>query len=62
MTPTRTADATRGTVDDRFIEAIDLVPTFLEACGIEIPTHVVEGRSALWRLRGKSRGGPRPRL
>ncbi len=52
--PAPEADATRGSVDGRFIEAIDLVPTFLEACGIEIPTHIVEGRSALWRLRGGS--------
>ena len=52
--PDAEADAARGAVDDRFIEAIDLVPTFLEACGIEIPTHIIEGRSALWRLRGKA--------
>ncbi|MCY4550919.1 MAG: alkaline phosphatase family protein [Defluviicoccus sp.] len=50
--PDAAADATRGTADEGFIEAIDLVPTFLEARGIEIPTHIIEGRSALWRLRG----------
>ena len=49
--PDPDADTARGNVDDRFIEAIDLVPTFLEACGIDIPDHIVEGRSALWRLR-----------
>ena len=49
--PDRDADSTRGNVDMRFIEGIDLVPTFLEACGIDIPDHIVEGRSALWRLR-----------
>ena len=50
--PDPAADTTRGTVDGGFVEAIDLLPTFLEACGIDIPDHIVEGQSALRRLRG----------
>jgi arylsulfatase A-like enzyme len=45
--PSAAADATRGTVDDRFVEAIDVVPTILEALGLDAAEHVVEGRSLL---------------
>ena len=31
--PDPAADATRGTVDERFVEAVDVVPTCLEALG-----------------------------
>ncbi|MCC6472488.1 MAG: alkaline phosphatase family protein [Burkholderiales bacterium] len=47
--------APRGAVSDDFAESIDLVPTFLDALGIPIPTHVLEGRSLLPRVR---RGEP----
>lgn len=50
--PDPAADATRGTVDERFVESIDLVPTFLDACGGEDAVHVLEGRSLLPLLRG----------
>ncbi len=54
--PDAAADGTRGTVDDRFVEAIDLVPTFLEAVGVKIPTHIIEGRSLVPLLRGGDSG------
>lgn len=51
--PRPEADATRGTVDAALVEAIDLLPTFVEAAGGTVPTHVLEGRSLLPRLRGE---------
>jgi arylsulfatase A-like enzyme len=50
--PDPAADATRGTVDERFVEAIDVVPTCLEALGQPANDHLVEGRSLLPLLRG----------
>ncbi|MEO6409022.1 MAG: sulfatase-like hydrolase/transferase, partial [Burkholderiaceae bacterium] len=52
--PTREADATRGRVDTRFVESVDVLPTILAAFGIEAPRHRVEG-SALQPLL---HGGP----
>jgi len=52
--PDTAADATRGTTDDRFVEAIDLIPTFLEALEIDIPTHILEGRSLMPLLRSET--------
>jgi arylsulfatase A-like enzyme len=49
--PDPRANATRGTVDARFVECVDLVPTFLDALGIDAATHC-EGRSLLPVLRG----------
>ncbi|WIM11299.1 alkaline phosphatase family protein [Enhydrobacter sp.] len=49
--PDRSADATRGTVDDRFVEAIDVVPTILAALDLPPNDHLVEGRSLLPLLR-----------
>ncbi len=43
--PRPAADATRGSSCDALVEAIDLVPTFLEAAGAPIPDHRLEGRS-----------------
>ncbi len=54
--PDPAADATRGAVDDRLVEAIDLVPTFLDAAGGSVPTHIVEGRSLMPLLRGGETG------
>ncbi|KAB7619523.1 sulfatase-like hydrolase/transferase [Alkalilimnicola sp. S0819] len=45
--PSEQADATRGTTSRRLVEAVDVVPTALEALGVEIPRHRVEGRSLL---------------
>lgn len=50
--PSPAADATRGRTDERFVEGVDLVPTVLDALGIEIPQHRVEGRSLLPLTRG----------
>lgn len=43
--PRREADATRGSVETRFVEAVDVVPTVLEALDIAPPAHLLEGRS-----------------
>ena len=43
--PRPEADAIRGTATDVFVEAIDLVPTFLEAAGAPSADHRLEGRS-----------------
>lgn len=51
--PDRSADATRGSVDDALIEGVDLLPTFLDYFGGAIPQHVLEGRSLMPRLRGE---------
>ena len=50
--PRGSADATRGLVNDHLVEGIDLLPTFVEACGGEIREHVVEGRSLAPLLTG----------
>ena len=52
--PSPRADATRGTTDDRFVEAVDLLPTFVEFSGGEVRTERVEGRTLLNLLRGGS--------
>jgi arylsulfatase A-like enzyme len=54
--PSRQADATRGTVCDALVEAIDLAPTFIAACGGEPPGHILEGRSLLPLLHGEKPG------
>jgi arylsulfatase A-like enzyme len=52
--PSPSADATRGTASDALVEAIDLVPTFLEALGGDPAqqSHRLEGRSLMPLLRG----------
>jgi arylsulfatase A-like enzyme len=50
--PDQAADTTRGIVDDRFVEAVDVVPTCLAALGQPPHDHLVEGRSLLPLLRG----------
>jgi arylsulfatase A-like enzyme len=42
----------RGIVDDRLVEAVDVLPTLVEAVGGKVPAHVVEGTSLLPHLRG----------
>jgi arylsulfatase A-like enzyme len=51
--PRAAADATRGRVDDRFVESVDVVPTILDSLGLPIPTHRIEGRSLLPLLHGE---------
>lgn len=43
--PRTGADGSRGRVDNRLVEGIDLVPTFIDWAGGEIPDHIVEGAS-----------------
>ena len=45
--PDPAADATRGSVDERLVEGIDLLPTFVEALGGEPQPHRLEGLSLL---------------
>jgi arylsulfatase A-like enzyme len=54
--PDPAADASRGTVDQRFVEAVDVVPTILAALGLPANDHLVEGRSLLPLLRGGNTG------
>lgn len=49
--PDSSSDGTRGTTDDRFVEAIDLLPTFVDVMGGEAHPHRLEGRSLLPLLR-----------
>jgi arylsulfatase A-like enzyme len=50
--PGPAADATRGTASDTLVEAIDLVPSFIEYCGGTPLPNVIEGRSLLPLLHG----------
>lgn len=54
MDPRREAEATRGRVDERFVEAVDVLPTVLQALGIEAPSHRLEGRSLQPLLHGQT--------
>jgi arylsulfatase A-like enzyme len=49
--PSAAADATRGTVCDALVEAIDLAPTFIDYFGGNPPDHILEGRSLMPFLR-----------
>lgn len=55
--PRGSADATRGLVNEHLVEGIDLLPTFVEACGGEVREHVVEGRSLAPLLAGETPPG-----
>jgi arylsulfatase A-like enzyme len=50
--PRAAADATRGSVEQRFVESVDVVPTVLDSLGVPLPTHRLEGRSLLPLLHG----------
>ena len=50
--PDPAADGTRGTVDERLVEAIDLLPTFIEVSGGKQVPHRLEGRSLMPLIRG----------
>lgn len=45
--PSSEADRTRGRVISDLVEAIDLLPTFVEVAGGEIPTHILKGHSLM---------------
>ena len=51
--PRTQADATRGTVCDELVEAIDLLPTFMDAAGAEPAPHITEGRPLTPFLHGQ---------
>ncbi|MGJ8625892.1 MAG: sulfatase-like hydrolase/transferase [Sulfitobacter sp.] len=51
--PSSEADGTRGTVCDALVESIDMAATFIDVKG-DVPTHIIEGRSLLPFLRGKT--------
>jgi arylsulfatase A-like enzyme len=52
--PDPAADATRGTASEALVEAIDLVPTFIDWLGGTPPPNVIEGRSLLPLLHGEA--------
>jgi len=52
--PSMASDVSRGKVDDRLVESIDLVPTLIDIAGGNIPNHILEGRSLLPLLRGEN--------
>jgi len=49
--PSAAAEATRGTKSEALVEAIDLIPTFIEAVGGAVKAQRLEGRSLLALLR-----------
>jgi arylsulfatase A-like enzyme len=55
--PRKHADAARGSVCDALVEAIDLVPTFIDYFGGEAKPHVIEGRSLMPLLRAAAPDG-----
>jgi arylsulfatase A-like enzyme len=50
--PDAAADSTRGKVEARFAEGVDVLPTILEALAIGGAPHLIEGRSLLPLMRG----------
>ena len=52
--PREQADSTRGSLDERLVEGIDLTPTFLEFFGAPAKPHIIEGRSLAPLLHGES--------
>jgi arylsulfatase A-like enzyme len=54
--PSPAADASRGSVCDALVEAIDLLPTFLDSVGTDprAQSHRLEGRSLVPWLHGES--------
>jgi arylsulfatase A-like enzyme len=52
--PRPEADATRGTASEALVEAIDLVPTFVEAVGETPAYHRLEGRALTPLLHGET--------
>lgn len=47
MDPSAAADSTRGSVESRMVESVDVLPTILDWLGLPLPTHRLEGRSLL---------------
>ncbi|WP_085864906.1 sulfatase-like hydrolase/transferase [Pseudooctadecabacter jejudonensis] len=57
--PRTSADATRGTTCDALVEAIDVTATIIDASGQTVPHHVVEGRSLMDYVEGRTPKAPR---
>jgi arylsulfatase A-like enzyme len=55
--PRHKADTTRGTVETRFVEAVDIVPTILDAMQVVQPAQRLEGRSLQPLLQGEAPAG-----
>ncbi len=53
VNPNSTADETRGSVCDAMVEAIDILPTFVEYAGGQICRERIEGRSLMPLLRSR---------
>lgn len=51
--PSHDADATRATVDDSLVELIDLLPTFMEFYGGDVPRNIIDGYSLLPKIYGQ---------
>lgn len=51
--PDASADPARGTVDDSLVEAIDLLPTFVDYAGGTVADHILEGRSLMPNVLGQ---------
>ncbi len=51
--PRAAADATRGTVEHALRRIVDVVPTVLDALGMPLPAHRLEGASLLPLLHGR---------
>ena len=51
--PRKAADTTRASVQTRFVESVDIVPTVLDALGIAPPSHRLEGASLMPLLHGE---------
>jgi arylsulfatase A-like enzyme len=58
--PAPAADATRGTVEQRFVESVDVVPTVLAALGVAGASHRLEGVSLLPLLHGSADAADAP--
>jgi arylsulfatase A-like enzyme len=56
--PGEEANGTRGLKSDRFVEAIDIVPTILDGLGLPAQPHRVDGHSLLPLLRNARYDGP----
>ena len=45
--PRKSADKTRGQISQQLVESIDLLPTFIEAVDLQVPTGRLEGHSLM---------------
>lgn len=51
--PSSEADGTRGSIDPSLVEAIDLIPTFVDHQGGDVQANVLNGRSLMPKIRGQ---------